>query len=140
MDTRFQTVFDALIDERAQRGNFRAALARSTDDELVGALAVAGTRDALLANAIATELLNRLRRAPFLGACLVSLSFLLSIYGLDYAYTGTFLWLDVDSGVRAAILAGISFALTIVSAFLFFAWRGSFRALSSRLRRPVGRF
>lgn len=117
------------MDESAGGRRLAEVLARSSNDELVGALASAGRRNSVMANAIATELLNRMRRAPFLGAFLVSLATLISIFGLDYAYTGTFLWLDVETGPRAAVLVGISLTLCLVSLFLMLAWRGRFRAL-----------
>lgn len=132
MERRFSSVFDALA-ERVRGEGFRAILRQSDNDELVAALAAAGATDPVAANAIATELLNRLRRAPFLGAFFVSFTTLIMIYALDYLYTGTFLLLD--SGPRGYILAGVSVGIAGLSALFLLMWRGAFRGLRMALRR-----
>lgn len=127
MERRFLSVFDQLAHRQTRGEPWLSILRASPNDELVAALAVAGKEDPVAANAIATELLNRLRRAPFLGAAAVSLTTLVAIYLLDYIYTGTFLLLDTSP--RANILAGISFVILLLSVILFLMWRGYFRSL-----------
>lgn len=131
MDRRFASVFDAIADERAKGKPFLEVLHASPNDELVAALAVAGGRDPVAANAIASELLNRLRRAPFLGAAVVSATTIVLVYGLDYAYTGSFLLLD--AGPRASILVAATSFMLVVSLMLLLMWRGYFRGLRMRI-------
>lgn len=133
MDSRFKTVWDE-FERRRDRGEpFDAILDRATVAELVAALAGAAKVDAVAANAIATALLNRERRAPFLGAFLVSFTTVVMIYVLDFAFTGTLLFLD--SGLRAYLLVAFSGAVGLFSLCSWMLWRGRWGALRGRLSR-----
>lgn len=137
MERRFVSIFDRLSERKTRGETFHGILKGSPNDELVAALAVAGKEDAVAANAIATELLNRLRRAPFLGAALVSLSIIVAIYILDFAYTGTFLLLD--SNDHAPVLAALTAGLGVLTVLFLAMGLGAFRTLRMRLLGPPTR-
>lgn len=131
MDKRFASALDRLLDHGERGPRFATALRRAATSELVAALATARLTDAVAANAIATELLNRVRRGPLLGAFYVSLTTVVAIYVLDYVFTGTFLLLE--EGTRARILVGISLLIAAMSGSFLAIYRGLF----PRLRRAL---
>lgn len=111
------------IETRIARGESPAAvLALSSTRSLVAALAASAFHDPVQANAIATEILNRERRAPWFGAFIASVTTLVLVYGLDFLYTGTLLVFDV--GARARILTAVSALVWILAVASFLAWRG----------------
>lgn len=105
----------------------------SSTRQLVAALAAAAAGDDVSANAIATEILNRERRAPYLGAFLVSSTTLVLIYVLDYIYTRTLLILDTSP--RAVILALFTGAIAGASLVTFLMWRGRLSWLHYAIHR-----
>lgn len=132
MDRRFERVWKGMQEKKQGGVPFPEVIGRATNEELVAALAAGAREDPAGANALATELLNRLHRAPFLGAFIASLTTVVLIYGLDYVYTGTFLFLDNDA--RANILAAASILIALVSLLSYQLWRGKLRELRFRLR------
>lgn len=132
MDRRFERVWRRMEEEKRAGVPFPEVIGKARNEELVAALAAASPRDAVAANALATELLNRLHRGPFLGAFVVSLTTVLLVYALDYVYTGTFLFLDI--GPRANLLTALTVGMAGVSLASYLMWRGRLRRLRFSLR------
>gem|GEM_PF-5912178 len=129
MDTRFVRTWRRADSRRRGGERFDRVLASMPSAHLVEALAGAGKEDPVAANAIATEILNRMRRArlfgAFLGVTLVTLACGLLLVGVDFAMTRTIglletspLGLDVAAvGVASLVLALLSLVAALV------AWR-----------------
>lgn len=94
VDTRFVRTWRRADDRRRHGERFDRVLSSMSSAELVEALAGAGKEDPVAANAIATTILNRLRRGrlfgAFLGVGLVLLVGGLVLVAVDLAMTGTF--------------------------------------------------
>lgn len=133
IDTRFRRAWRGIEEERRSGRPLPEVIARRDDKDLVAALAGAGKGSAVEANAIATELLNRLGRRPYLGAAIASATSFLLIHLLDFAYTGTPLVLD--SGARANTLGIISFLSALAAILCGLLWRGRLRRLHALLWR-----
>ena len=89
MDSRFERVWHDMRDQGASEA-FDRTLGSSSPERLVQALAGAGPEDARAANAIATELLNRIWRARFVGAFVATGVVALALLLADVLLTGTF--------------------------------------------------
>ena len=134
MDRRFVRAWSQVAERRDRGERLDLIISDLSDEQLVAALATVGTdREPVAANAIATAMLNRLHRKPFLGAFVVSLTTFVLIYVLDFAYTGTFLLLD--GGARAHLLAAFSFVTALVSFASWQMWRGS--GVFAQLRHAI---
>lgn len=96
MDSRFVAVWHEM---RAKRNKepFDRTLAHAEPDTLVQALAGAGTEDPVAANAIATELLNRLRRARYFGAFLATAGIAIVLLVFDILVNGMFGLVEKDA-------------------------------------------
>lgn len=134
MEARFRRVWLDMAARRDGGEPFERVVRTAPTATLVAALAAASEEDALAANVIATEILNRTRRAPYLGAFLVSVTMLGAIFALDFIYTGTPLFLD--SGARAYALVGLSTGIALVSVASWFLWRGSWARLHAIILPP----
>lgn len=127
MDSRFRREWEGLIAGKADGDS----VTHVPSEHLIAGLAAATDQDPALANAVATELLNRIRRAPYLGAALVSATLALATLLLDYLYTGTFLVLEGNG------LWLIEVALVITASFSLMAyamWRGALPRVRMALR------
>lgn len=134
MDRRFERAWSHVAERRDRGERLDQIISGLSDEQLVAALATVGSnREPVAANAIATAMLNRLHRKPFLGAFVVSWTTLVLIYMLDFVYTGTFLLLD--GGLRANLLAAFSFVTALVSFVSWQMWRGHGRL--SHLRHAI---
>ncbi len=125
MDQRFTRAWDDLDRARTRVGSFSKAIKGAPSRDLIAALAGVGSQDSVAANVLATELLNRQARAPFLGAFLVSATVFAAIFILDLVYTGTALILE--SGERGYVLAALTATSAVSSLFLFLVWKGRIR-------------
>lgn len=133
MDRRYEKAWRELNDRRSRGEPFDQVIQTASDRQLIASLAATGPdREPVAANAIATELLNRLHRKPYLGAFVVSSTTFVLLYVLDYVYTGTFLLLD--DGARANLLAAFSFLTALVSLATWQMWRGRLARLRLKLR------
>lgn len=133
VDRRFVKVWEDIGARRQAGEPLQDILKRCTTSDLVAALAGAGEEDPVAQNAMATEVLNRQARAPFLGAFLVSLSFFVGVFVFDVLFTeGPLL---AEASLRAYALAAMAGVSAAVSGVMWFAWRGHFRAPSRWLHR-----
>lgn len=136
MEQRFSRVWRD-IESRMDKGESLAVIIRKAPTRaLVAALAAAPLDNPVAANAIATELLNRERRAPYFGAFLVGITILVLHITLDALYTGTPFILE--SGTRGYILQAGLVTTIAFSAVAFSMWRGRFRRLRMLLARDDG--
>lgn len=131
MDRRYAQAWEDIHARRRSGEPMSAILRHAPSKDLVAALAAVGKDDPVAANAIATELLNRQVRAPFLGAFLVSASLAIAVFVTDYVDTGT--WVFLEGGTRATLLALVSVLTAVFSLLVYGLWRGSMPGLRMRL-------
>ena len=143
MDRRFGEVWKEMDSRRRAGEPLPDVLRRAPTRDLIAALAAAGERDPVAANALATELLNRQARAPFLGAFLVCVGVVAATFVVDTVLTGDPLLVLAESSLRGYVMAALTSVLGLLSLLLYVSWRGRIRwpaALlhSARLRRGRG--
>lgn len=126
-DSRFEAAYARVAAaRRAPRG-----LRKARRDDLVAALAVAGTRDPPFANALATELLNRMRRAPYLGAAISLAACFLALVITNWIDVGRPVFLE--TGPRAELLDGLALLLGVSAILALLVYRGHLAGLRARL-------
>lgn len=113
MDTRFTRTWHEMDALRDRGEPFDRVLRQATNRELVEGLAGAGTEDAVAANAIATHLLNRLRRARYVGALVVAVVMVLALVLVDAFFTGT--WGVLEGGPHILTLGLLAIAIALVA-------------------------
>ena len=127
MDSRFKHAWRD-IDARRRAGEPLAVLLRKAPTrDVIAALAGAAADDPVAANAIATELLNRQARAPFLGVFLVCTGFTLATFVVDTILTGNPLLVLAESSARGYIMAGLSALVAAFALLMYVSWRGRVR-------------
>ena len=144
MDRRFERVWEKLQARRHAGEPLPDILKHASSRELIAMLAAGASHDAVTANAIATELLNRQERAPFLGAFLVAVSITLATFVVDTLLTGTPLFTLTASSTRGYVLAALTSGVAAFSLLMYLSWRGKARwaarmLLRARMRRRGGR-
>jgi hypothetical protein len=122
VDSRFVRRWNALrkLKEEGEEP-FDAVLARMPSADLVEALAGAACGDGALANAVATEVLNRVRRARFLGAGVAAVVIALAIFPVDAVLTGT--WGTFGAGLALVSILALASSIAAVSFILASAAR-----------------
>lgn len=133
MERRFDAVLDGMLARRAEGEPFDQLLHSMSDRDLVAALAAAGKREPMLANVLATELLNRIHRVPFLGAFYVSATLFAAIFVFDWILAGEPFVLT--TGPHAVFLAILTAALAILSLMMLMLSRGRLKRLGHAIRR-----
>lgn len=118
-DVRFEAAYREAEQARGRPPKGLRALPRA---ELVAALAIAAAKDPAFANAIATELLNRLRRAPFLGASVACAIACVAIVMTNWVDAGTLL--PLETGPRAGFLDALALFLGAAAFLAFIMYRG----------------
>lgn len=134
VDRRFDAEWLAI--ERLDGAERVRAIRGAASSSLVAALS-ARAENSALRNAIATELLNRQGRAPFLGASIASVSFVIAMILLDWIDTRTLFVLE--GGPHAYFMEVLMLAVAAFSLVAYLLWRGRFRNLAGLFRRAKGR-
>ncbi len=139
MDARFTRAYNT-ISERRDSGEPLVRILRSISTrQLIAALAGAPLgEDELLANVVATELLNRQRRAPFLVVFLVNISLLITTFIFDALLLDSSLL--VLTTVETRVIAVASAVFAALSGIAFLLWRGKFPRVQALMTRPRHRY
>lgn len=124
VEKRFERVWETIVQRRQAGEKLPAILEDCTTAELIAALASAGRDDEKAANVIATHLLNRQRRGPFLGASVVSFATLVAVYVSDFLLFGS--PFQLAGGPISQMLAVFSLIVALFSLSTFAMWRGYF--------------
>lgn len=115
MDARFKRVWNGFDRRRDAGETLPEILRKATAQELVAALASAPPPgDAVAANAIATELLNRLRVARILGFAFLLPVFAVAVILADAYITGA--WGVLDSGAITIAVAASAVGIAAILA------------------------
>lgn len=130
-DARFTRQWDALNERARPPASLAAAIRHAPSRSLVAALAAVD--EPVAANVIATELLNRLERARFLGAAVASAAALATFAVTEWAVTGTLVLEEATT--RGHVLVGFLASVTVASAFCYALWLGRMPRLRRVLRR-----
>jgi H+/Cl- antiporter ClcA len=128
MERRFTRAWHDLEERAENGGGLPRALSRTRTPDLVAALAGASKEDPVAANVIATELLNRTRRAPYMGACFVSVLVVFMTFIFELVYTGSFAFDEAHRRAWSIII------LSATAAFFSFALYKRWLHLPHRLR------
>lgn len=123
MDIRFQHAWEELAARREAGERMPDLLLKARTRDLIGALAGSAAQDPVAANAIATELLNRQLRAPFLGAFLVGVGLIVATFVVDEILTDAPLFALSESSTRGYVVTAIAAVVACFSLVMLLAWR-----------------
>lgn len=119
MDSRFVRIWEDVALRRAQGEPLGDVLDRMGMDELIALLAAVPKTEPVVANVVATTLLNRVRRLRATTGLLVGLTLGVALYVTDGIYTGE--WLDLEGrpfAIAVAVLALGIIVAALVALFL----------------------